>query len=267
MHSVKWANLVETLESFMHCIAVSLRPLLSFSPALSFYPSFVACLRIFGVDWRFSSCLLFWFVDLLFSPKISIIQAKRTTVGFLLPPAFLLGFFWEKKEAFCQSRVLGPRRHPLKQQELCAFHIAVQCKENPVGFVIAGYLWIYPGFWLLMAVRWLWNFYMCSERFWKGSLLITQDSLSCPTAHRLLGSSIFSSSSPASSKLFRLLLPFILSANFNLGFSPGLYHRWTTWPLWGPVGSKSCKASLALHGIIRLDGELGACKWASLFPS
>lgn len=167
MHSVKWADFVETLESFMHCIAVSVRPLLSFSPAPSFYPSFVACIRIFRVDWHFSSCLLFWFVDLSFSPKIIIIQGKLTTVGFLLPPAFPF-FFWKKKK-----RSLLPIESFRTQETssetagaVCFPHSGtVQGKPRRIRY--CRILGIYPGFGLLMAVRWLWNFYMCSEKFWK----------------------------------------------------------------------------------------------------
>lgn len=195
MHSIKWGDLVETLESFMHC---------SFSSLSACLPSSLPphlFLRTFELDCFYSSHhnLLFWFgsVIISFSQKICIIQGRRTTVGFPFPPLSCMIFL--KKFLLCWLGVLGPRRsRPLKQQELCAFHIAVQFKENPVGSVIGGYLWnirrIFAFWWLHW---WLWNFYMCTERFWAGSMLLIQDSFSHSRAHGLLGLlSSFSSGFP-----------------------------------------------------------------------
>lgn len=120
MHSIKWTDLVETLESFMHCSFSFLFSLLLPWDILS---GFWLLIKISCCSWlacRFRSGLA--------SFKIN---AK------LLPPthSLLKNHFWGLlKRARTQET-------PSQTAGVVCFHIAVLYKENPVGSVIAGYLW------------------------------------------------------------------------------------------------------------------------------
>ena len=72
-------------------------------------------------------------VSLSFSLRISIIQGKRKAAS--PPHSFLKNHFWGLlKRARTQET-------PSQTAGVVCFHIAVLYKENPVGSVIAGYLW------------------------------------------------------------------------------------------------------------------------------
>lgn len=120
MHSIKWTDLVETLESFMHC-------------SFSFLFSLLLLWDILSGLWLLIKISCYSWFACRFRSGLASFKAKAKLLSF--PHSFLKNHFWGLlKRARTQET-------PSQTAGVVCFHIAVLYKENPVGSVIAGYLW------------------------------------------------------------------------------------------------------------------------------
>lgn len=165
MHSIKWTDLVETLESFMHCSS-------------SFLFSLLLSWDILSGLWLLIKIPCYSRFACRFRSGLASFKANAK----LLPPTL----FWKIIFGGCW-RELGPRRHLPKQQGLCAFTQQYCTRKTPSDLLLRDTCEIYIGFFLMAASR-IWKFYLGNKRIWRATCIekiCKQDSDSCHRALRL----------------------------------------------------------------------------------